>query len=194
MLHLGEQRPCPRDGSSDKAVGLAAAAARLRGTLKSGRVCVRVDGHQVKPIDPFDPTWRPATGIAQALALPSPTFLWKCPAIEPLAQVRDGLIGRMQVQIVCCALVAHQGRRCSKPVGLARRRLSQRSCTTSKKPPLCVVGGWGGPRDASQITSKDPLGPTVAGVDTMISFESRFESGNLRRAIQVYVVARCRGW
>ena len=110
----------------------------------------------------------PQTGTGYPMIFPPPHHLWTCPPYpEPLNELKEGIVSLMTM---------HDNKRTLNPSAVLNRVVYdsiEPNPAAKSKSPL-------GPGEVRQYY--DPTGPDD---DTLI-FESRFESGNLRRAIQIY--------
>jgi hypothetical protein len=110
----------------------------------------------------------PQTGTGYPMIFPPPHHLWTCPPYpEPLNELKEGIVSLMTM---------HDNKRTLNPSAVLNRvvydSIEPNPAAKSKSAPA-----------AGEVRQYyDPTGPDD---DTLI-FESRFESGNLRRAIQIY--------
>jgi hypothetical protein len=108
------------------------------------------------------------TGTGYPMITPPPHHVWKCPPYpEPLNELKEGIVSLMTM---------HDNKRQLNPASVLNRVVFdsiEPNPISKSRTPL-------GPGEVRQYY--EPTGPDD---DTLI-FESRFESGNLRRAIQIY--------
>ncbi len=110
----------------------------------------------------------PQTGTGYPMIFPPPHHLWACPPYpEPLNELKEGIVSLMMM---------HDNKRTLNPSAVLNRvvydSIEPNPAAKSKTP-----------QAAGEVRQYyEPTGPDD---DTLI-FESRFESGNLRRAIQIY--------
>ena len=110
----------------------------------------------------------PQTGTGYPMIYPPPRHLWTCPPYpEPLNELKEGIVPFM---------TTHDNKRSQNP-SLVLNRVVYDSIEPN---PASKVKTPLAPGEVRQYY--EPTGPDD---DTLI-FESRFESGNLRRAIQIY--------
>jgi hypothetical protein len=138
---------------------------------------------QPSPCEPsskreMDDIEMPLTGTGYPMMYPPPHHIWVCPPYpEPLNEIKEG-----DQKGVISLMTTHDNKRTMSPASVLNRvvydSIEPNPAWKSKKPLA--------PGEVRRYY--DPSGPDD---DTLI-FESRFESGNLRRAIQIYPVGEVR--
>ena len=110
----------------------------------------------------------PQTGTGYPMIWPPPHHIWTCPPHpEPLNELKEGIVSLM---------IIHDNKRTLNPASVLNRVVYD-SIEPNPASKLKTALGPGEVRQYYELTGPDD--------DTLI-FESRFESGNLRRAIQIY--------
>jgi len=116
----------------------------------------------------IDEVEMPKTGTGYPMISPPPHHVWTCPPYpEPLNELKEGIVSLM---------IIHDNKRTLNPASVLNRVVYdsiEANPASKHKAPLGV-------EELPQYY--EPTGPD----DETIIFESRFESGNLRRAIQIY--------
>lgn len=118
----------------------------------------------------------PKTGISLPMLVPAPTFIRTVPEEpEPLYVAPESLFDD---------IVRLEADRISKPESVRNRTVYD----SVEAQPSSDPGGGGAPIPQSQevMDKLPPYYVPTGPEDTTLVFESRFESGNLRRAVQVY--------